>query len=44
MGNISYLRGAELGPDRIRAEIGEHAEGKLAFTRLAEHLDRNGVD
>lgn len=44
MGNISYLRGKEMSPDQIRSELGEHAEGKLAFTRLAEHLDRNGVD
>ena len=44
MGNISYLRGKTMDKAQVAAQVGEHAQGKLAFTRLAEHLERNEVD
>ena len=43
--NISYLRGKQKAPDAIRAELGGHEVGvSRPSLRLAEHLDKNGVD
>ena len=44
LGNISYLRGKELGADKVRAELGDLKVARDAFERMATHLDANGVD
>ena len=44
MGNIAYLCGKRMVPDAIQEAIGSHKVGSESFDRMADHLDKNGVD
>jgi predicted dehydrogenase len=43
-GNISYQLGKQLPPEAIRDYIKSEPEATESFGRLAEHLEKNGVD
>lgn len=43
-GNISHLLGTEANPDEIREQIKADKDAAETFERMADHLQRNGVD